>query len=151
MLTVYSKQFVVSATGFAINFFIPLCAGVHSVFMSTRVRCGYLEIRSKLLYEYEQRRWHRARRAHVLQNEMMRMGILLWIVFGALVGWIASMFMGSSGGLVWDIVVGIIGAVIGGWIMSLIGKSGVSGFNVYSFVVAIIGACVLIAIMRAVK
>jgi uncharacterized membrane protein YeaQ/YmgE (transglycosylase-associated protein family) len=79
------------------------------------------------------------------------MGIILWIVFGALVGWIASMLMGSGGGIMWDIVVGIVGAVIGGFIMSLLGSSGVNGFNLYSFVVALIGACVLIAIVRAIR
>jgi uncharacterized membrane protein YeaQ/YmgE (transglycosylase-associated protein family) len=77
------------------------------------------------------------------------MGIILWIIFGALAGWIASAIMGSREGLVMDIVIGIVGAVLGGWIMSLLGHGGVSGFNVYSFVVAIIGAVVLIAIVRA--
>jgi len=79
------------------------------------------------------------------------MEILIWIVFGALVGWVASMVMGTGGGILWDIVVGIVGAVIGGWLMSLIGKSGVGGFNLYSFLVALLGACVLIAIVRAVR
>jgi uncharacterized membrane protein YeaQ/YmgE (transglycosylase-associated protein family) len=77
------------------------------------------------------------------------MGIILWIIFGALAGWIASAIMGSREGLVMDIVIGIVGAVLGGWIMSLLGHGGVSGFNLYSFVVAIIGAVVLIAIVRA--
>lgn len=79
------------------------------------------------------------------------MGIIIWIVFGALVGWVASMVMGSSGGLVWDIVVGIVGAVIGGWLMSLLGQGDVSGFNLYSFLVALLGACILIAVVRAVR
>jgi uncharacterized membrane protein YeaQ/YmgE (transglycosylase-associated protein family) len=79
------------------------------------------------------------------------MDILLWIVFGALAGWIASMIMQSSSGLLWDIVVGIVGAVIGGFIMNALGHSGVEGFNLYSLVVAVIGACVLIAIVRAVR
>jgi len=79
------------------------------------------------------------------------MDLLIWIVFGALVGWVASMVMGSGGGLVWDIVVGIVGAVIGGFIMNMLGQNGVGGFNLYSFVVALIGACVLIAIVRAVR
>ena len=79
------------------------------------------------------------------------MGILIWIIFGGLVGWGASMLMGSSGGLLRDILVGIAGAVIGGLLMSLIGKSGVTGFNVYSFAVAMLGACVLIAVIRAAK
>lgn len=78
------------------------------------------------------------------------MGILLWIVFGAIAGWIASMFMksDSSQGLVMDIIMGIIGAVVGGYIMEFFGKSGVTGFNFYSMAVAVAGACVVIFIGR---
>ena len=79
------------------------------------------------------------------------MEIIIWIIFGALVGWVASMIMGSGGGLLWDIVVGIIGSVIGGFLMGLIGKGGVGGFNLYSFLVALLRACVLIAIVRAIR
>ena len=79
------------------------------------------------------------------------MGIIIWIVFGALVGWVASMVMGSPGGLLRDIIVGIVGAVIGGFIMSLVGYGDVNGFNLYSFLVALLGACVLIAIIRALR
>ena len=79
------------------------------------------------------------------------MGILMWILFGAIVGWLASIFMGTSDGLVLDIVLGIVGAIIGGWVMSFFGKSGVTGFNVYSFLVAILGAIILIAIVKAIR
>jgi uncharacterized membrane protein YeaQ/YmgE (transglycosylase-associated protein family) len=79
------------------------------------------------------------------------MGIILWIIFGALAGWIAARIMGSRDGLLMDIIIGIVGAVIGGWIMSALGQSGVSGFNLYSFLVAILGAVVLIAIVRAIR
>lgn len=81
------------------------------------------------------------------------MGILLWIIFGALAGWIASLIMKSDAqqGAFLNIVVGIIGAVIGGWIMNFFGASGTTGFNLYSLIVAIIGACVLIAIVRAIR
>lgn len=79
------------------------------------------------------------------------MGIIIWIIFGALVGLVASMIMGGGGGLLWDIIVGIVGAVIGGFIMSLIGYGDVSGFNLYSFVVALFGACIFIAIVRAIR
>ncbi len=79
------------------------------------------------------------------------MSIILWIVFGALAGWIASMLMGSGGGLLWDIIVGIIGAIIGGAIMTFLGQGGVGGFNLYSLIVAVLGACVLIALMRFVR
>lgn len=81
------------------------------------------------------------------------MGILLWIIFGALVGWIASMIMNTDAqqGTLLNIIVGIIGATIGGWIMSTFGQTSVTGFNLYSFIVAIIGACVLIAIVKMVR
>ena len=79
------------------------------------------------------------------------MDLIIWIVFGALVGWVASMVMGTGGGLLWDIGVGIVGAVIGGFIMNLLGQNGVGGFNLYSFLVAVLGACVLIAIVRAMR
>ncbi|EKE15787.1 MAG: hypothetical protein ACD_11C00105G0012 [uncultured bacterium] len=79
------------------------------------------------------------------------MGILIWIIFGALVGWVASMVMNSGGGIAQDIIVGIVGAVLGGWIMSFLGGSGITGFNLYSFLVALFGAVVLIAIVRAVR
>lgn len=79
------------------------------------------------------------------------MGLLLWIVFGALVGWVASLVMGGKGGLMWDIVVGIVGAVVGGFVMSLLGEGGAGGFTLYSFLVALLGACIFIAILRAVQ
>lgn len=79
------------------------------------------------------------------------MGIIIWIIFGAIVGWIASLIMKSEGGLLWDIIVGIIGAVIGGFIMSSLGQGGVGGFNLYSLLVAILGACILIAIVRVLR
>jgi uncharacterized membrane protein YeaQ/YmgE (transglycosylase-associated protein family) len=79
------------------------------------------------------------------------MGIILWIIFGALVGWTASAIMKSNDGVIMDIVIGIVGAVIGGWIMSFFGQSGVSGFNLYSFLVAILGAVVLIWVVRMLR
>ncbi len=79
------------------------------------------------------------------------MGIILWIVFGAIVGWVASIIMGTNEGLVLDIVLGIVGAVLGGWLMSFLGQSGVTGFNLYSMLVALLGAVVLIAIVKAVR
>lgn len=79
------------------------------------------------------------------------MDLIIWIIFGALVGWVASMVMETGGGLLWDIGVGIVGAVIGGFIMNALGQSGVGGFNLYSFLVALLGACILIAVVRAVR
>ena len=79
------------------------------------------------------------------------MGIIIWIIFGALVGWVASAIMGKSEGLLMNIIIGIVGAVIGGWLMSFLGSSGVSGFNLYSFLVDLFGAVVLIAIVSAIR
>ncbi|MBK7448664.1 MAG: GlsB/YeaQ/YmgE family stress response membrane protein [Anaerolineales bacterium] len=75
------------------------------------------------------------------------MGILTWIVFGALAGWIASLIMKTDRqmGAVANIVVGIAGAFIGGFIMeNFLGQAGVNGFNLYSLLVAIGGAALLI-------
>ncbi len=79
------------------------------------------------------------------------MGILLWIVFGAIAGWIASLITKSDTGLLLDIVVGIIGAIIGGWIMNALGSTGTTGFNLWSLLVAILGAVVLLVIVKAVR
>lgn len=80
------------------------------------------------------------------------MSIIAWIVLGLLAGWIAGMVMKGGGyGLVGDIVLGIIGAIIGGWLTGLLlGRDMVNGFNVESLIVAVIGAIVLIAISRAI-
>lgn len=81
------------------------------------------------------------------------MGILLWILFGALVGWVASLVMKTDAeqGAITNIPVGIVGAVIGGWIMSLIGNTGITGFNFSSFLVALLGAVVLLGVIRLLK
>ena len=81
------------------------------------------------------------------------MEIFLWIVFGGLVGWVASLIMKTDAqqGIILNVVVGIVGAVLGGWIMNLLGQSGVGGFNLYSFIVALIGAVVLIVIVKALR
>ncbi len=81
------------------------------------------------------------------------MGIILWIIFGALAGWIASIIMKTDANqsTVGDIVMGIIGAFVGGILMEFLGQSGVNGFNVYSLVVAVLGACVAIYVGRMLK
>ncbi|HET6275048.1 MAG TPA: GlsB/YeaQ/YmgE family stress response membrane protein [Candidatus Cybelea sp.] len=80
------------------------------------------------------------------------MGILAWIIFGLIVGAIAKFFVPGDGpgGLIGDIIIGIVGAVIGGFIYGFFGHVGVTGFNIGSMVCALIGAIVLLAIIRAV-
>ena len=80
----------------------------------------------------------------------MLLGLVLWVIFGALAGWIASMIMGTDGrqGVIGTIVVGILGAFIEGFLFSLIGGAGFTGFNIPSFIVAVVGAVVLLAIVR---
>ena len=80
------------------------------------------------------------------------MELLLWLVFGGIVGWIASMVMGTDAqqGIIMNIVVGIVGAMLGGWLMSLFGQPGTSGFNLYSLFVALIGSVVLLWLYKAI-
>jgi len=79
------------------------------------------------------------------------MGWIGWIVLGGLAGWIANILMKEEGGLFKNILVGIIGGVIGGGIVELMGGSGVNGFNLYSFFVALLGAVVLLWLVRMAK
>lgn len=77
------------------------------------------------------------------------MSILGWIILGGLAGWLASVLVRGTGlGILADILVGIVGAFIGGIIVSALGGSGVTGFNLWSFIVAVIGAVVLLLIVR---
>jgi uncharacterized membrane protein YeaQ/YmgE (transglycosylase-associated protein family) len=76
------------------------------------------------------------------------MNILLWIILGAVAGWLAGVFMKSDNSTVGDIVLGIIGAFVGGFVMNQFGQPGVTGFNFYSLFVAVIGAVVVIFIGR---
>jgi len=80
------------------------------------------------------------------------MGIIVWLVMGGLVGWIASMVMGTSAqqGVFLNIVVGIIGALIGGWLVGpMLGAGSINeGITLMSFVVSLLGAIILLAILR---
>ena len=78
------------------------------------------------------------------------MGIIAWIVLGALAGWIASMIAGTNAqmGLFANIVVGIIGAFVGGFVFNLLGGAGVTGLNLWSLLVAVIGSVLLLGILK---
>lgn len=81
------------------------------------------------------------------------MSILLWILLGGVAGWIASMIMGTnaSQGIFLNIIVGIVGASIGGFVFSFFGAAGVTGFNLYSLLVAIVGAALLLWVVKLVR
>jgi uncharacterized membrane protein YeaQ/YmgE (transglycosylase-associated protein family) len=80
------------------------------------------------------------------------MSIIAWLVLGLVAGFIGSKIVNKSGeGLIRDIILGIVGAVVGGWIMETFGKAGVSGLNIYSFVVAILGAIVVLVVFHAIR
>jgi uncharacterized membrane protein YeaQ/YmgE (transglycosylase-associated protein family) len=83
----------------------------------------------------------------------MLVNIIVWIIIGGLAGWIASMILGRDAqmGALANIVVGIIGAFIGGFLMNMLGAQGTTGFNVWSLLVAILGAVVLLAIVGAIQ
>jgi uncharacterized membrane protein YeaQ/YmgE (transglycosylase-associated protein family) len=79
------------------------------------------------------------------------MSIIAWIVLGLIAGFIASKIVNKRGdGAFLDIILGIIGAVVGGWLFRTFGMSGVSGVNIYSLFVAVIGAVVLLVAYHAI-
>jgi uncharacterized membrane protein YeaQ/YmgE (transglycosylase-associated protein family) len=77
--------------------------------------------------------------------------IIAWIVLGLIAGFIASKIVNKSGeGVVLDIVLGVVGAVVGGWLFSFFGMSRVSGLNIYSLLVAVVGAVVVLFAYHAI-
>lgn len=80
------------------------------------------------------------------------MNIIIWIIFGALVGWVASKIMNTDAeqGPIANIVVGIIGAFIGGFVMQSLGGNEVTGFNISSLLVALLGAVILLGIYKVI-
>jgi uncharacterized membrane protein YeaQ/YmgE (transglycosylase-associated protein family) len=80
------------------------------------------------------------------------MGILAWIVVGLIAGVLAKLIMPGDdpGGIIVTIIIGIVGAFVGGFVVNLLGGAGVSGFNIWSILVATLGAIILLAIYRLV-
>lgn len=74
------------------------------------------------------------------------MNILLWLLLGLIAGWLASVIMKTNNqqGTFTDIILGIVGAFVGGFLMNFLGQAGVTGFNLYSLIVATVGAVALI-------
>ena len=80
------------------------------------------------------------------------MSFLVWIVLGLVAGFIASKIVNKQGeGLFLDVILGIIGAVVGGWLFALFGASGVTGVNLYSLLVAVAGAILVLFAYHALR
>ena len=78
------------------------------------------------------------------------MGIIAWVIMGALAGWIGSMIAGTNAEQGWlgNIVVGIVGALLGGFMFNALGGVGITGFNVWSLIVATIGSVILLMVIK---
>jgi len=80
------------------------------------------------------------------------MSILAWIILGLLAGFIGSKIVNKRGeGLILDIILGVVGAVVGGWLFRTFGAAGVTGLNIYSLIVAIVGAIVVLLVYHALR
>jgi uncharacterized membrane protein YeaQ/YmgE (transglycosylase-associated protein family) len=80
------------------------------------------------------------------------MSIIGWIVLGLIAGFIASKIVNKEGqGFILDIVLGVVGAIVGGWLFGVIGHVGITGFNLYSMFVAVIGSVVVLVVYHAIR
>jgi uncharacterized membrane protein YeaQ/YmgE (transglycosylase-associated protein family) len=79
------------------------------------------------------------------------MSIFTWVVLGFLAGGLASLVMGELRGFFLSTIVGVIGALLGGFLFGLFGQRSVTGLNLWSFLVALVGAIILIAFFRALR
>jgi uncharacterized membrane protein YeaQ/YmgE (transglycosylase-associated protein family) len=82
---------------------------------------------------------------------MEPMGLLAWIVVGLIAGWLASQVVASRYGIIGDTVIGMVGALVGGFLFEQFGSTGTTGFNIWSVLVAFVGAVVLLVLIRAVS
>ena len=79
------------------------------------------------------------------------MSIVAWVVLGLISGFVASKLVNKTGeGTILDIVLGIVGAVVGGFVFSMVGAAGVTGFNIWSMLVAVVGAVLVLIVKHAV-
>ena len=80
------------------------------------------------------------------------MSFIAWIILGLLAGFIGSKLVNKRGeGFILDVLLGIVGAVFGGWLFNRLGASGVTGLNLYSLLVAVIGAVVVLLVYHAIR
>jgi uncharacterized membrane protein YeaQ/YmgE (transglycosylase-associated protein family) len=83
-------------------------------------------------------------------REGKSMSIVAWIILGGIAGWIGSLVVNKTGeGLLRDILLGVVGAFIGGWIFTAVGSTGVTGFNLWSLFVAVVGSVIFLVLYHA--
>ena len=82
---------------------------------------------------------------------MEPMSLLAWIVVGLIAGWLASQVVPSRFGIIGDTLIGMVGALVGGFLFEQFGSTGTTGFNIWSVLVAFVGAVVLLVLIRAVS
>jgi uncharacterized membrane protein YeaQ/YmgE (transglycosylase-associated protein family) len=80
---------------------------------------------------------------------MEPMSLLAWIVVGLIAGWLASQVVASRYGIIGDTVIGMVGALVGGFLFEQFGSTGTTGFNIWSILVSFVGAVVLLVLIRA--
>jgi uncharacterized membrane protein YeaQ/YmgE (transglycosylase-associated protein family) len=81
---------------------------------------------------------------------MEPMSLLAWVVVGLIAGWLASQVVASRFGIIGDTIIGMVGALVGGFLFEQFGSTGTTGFNIWSILVSFIGAVVLLIVIRAV-
>jgi uncharacterized membrane protein YeaQ/YmgE (transglycosylase-associated protein family) len=87
----------------------------------------------------------------LVQRQEADVGIIAWIILGAIAGWITNLIMGGGEGVILTIILGIVGALVGGWLAgSVLGVADVTGLNITSIIVAVVGAIIVVVIYRAV-
>ncbi len=86
---------------------------------------------------------------HLLEG--FQMSIFAWIVIGIVAGWLAEKVMGRSHGLITNLIVGVVGALLGGWISGMLFGEGLEGFSLQSLLIAFLGACLLLFLLGLVK
>lgn len=80
------------------------------------------------------------------------MSILGWVILGIVAGFIGSKIVNKQGeGLIMDLILGVVGAIVGGWLFTFFGQAGVTGFNLYSLLVAAVGAIVVLIVYHAIR
>jgi uncharacterized membrane protein YeaQ/YmgE (transglycosylase-associated protein family) len=88
----------------------------------------------------------------MLDSWRMDMSFVAWIILGLVAGFVGSKIVNKTGeGLFLDIILGIVGAIVGGWLFSMFGASGVTGLNLYSLAVAVVGAIVVLVVYHAIR